>query len=107
MKSSNGFEILNELFSILQQRKLAPTSSSYTSRLYEKGLDAILKKIGEEGTEVVMAAKEHSKENLIHEASDLLFHLLVLLSYENITPQEIAQELQNRNNENKQKLQSN
>ena len=98
-----GFEILDQIFEIVKERRTAEPENSYTALLYSKGLDAILKKIGEESTEVVMAAKEHSKEKVIYEASDLLYHLLVLLSFTEISPKQIAQELENRQKKNEPK----
>lgn len=80
-----GPDILAELTAVLEQRKVADPSSSYVAQLHHKGLNAILKKVGEECTETVMAAKdaEQSGDNgeLIHETADLWFHTLVMLSH--------------------------
>ena len=80
----NNSEILAQLGEILQQRKGAEPDSSYVASLYSKGLDAILKKVGEEATETVMAAKdvanEENKEKLVYEVADLWFHTMVLLA---------------------------
>ena len=73
-------EILEQLAEVLEQRKQAEPESSYVAGLYAKGLDAILKKIGEEATETVMAAKEGDKEQIVYETADLWFHTLVLLA---------------------------
>ena len=91
------FEKLNEIFSIIEQRKnSANEENSYIAKLKKKGIDAVLKKIGEEATEVVMAAKDKNKSKLVHEATDLLFHTLVLLNFKGISPEEIAQEFAKR-----------
>jgi phosphoribosyl-ATP pyrophosphohydrolase len=76
---------------ILQQ-----LDSSYVAGLYHKGLDAILKKIGEEATETVMAAKDGDKDKLVYEVADLWFHSLVLLAHEGLTPEDVLQELARR-----------
>jgi phosphoribosyl-ATP pyrophosphohydrolase len=81
---------------VLEQRKDADPEKSYIAHLYTKGLDAILKKIGEEATETVIAAKNGEVENLVHEVADLWFHTLVLLAYQGLTPQQILTELDRR-----------
>ncbi|NNC98888.1 MAG: phosphoribosyl-ATP diphosphatase [Gammaproteobacteria bacterium] len=70
--------------------------SSYVASLYAQGLDAILKKIGEESTETVMAAKDGSPEQIIHEVADLWFHTLVLLAQQHLEPQQVLDELTRR-----------
>lgn len=77
-------------------RKLHPEEGSYTTYLYEKGLDKILKKVGEESTEVVIAALSQSKEELVGEINDLLFHVLVLLVEKGITLEDVEEELKRR-----------
>ena len=77
----NNSEILAQLTQILEQRKGAAPESSYVASLYDKGLDAILKKVGEEATETVMAAKDGNAEKLVYEVADLWFHTLVMLSH--------------------------
>lgn len=89
-------QILQQLSEILEQRKTAEADSSYVASLYSKGLDAILKKIGEEATETVMAAKDGDKEKLICEVADLWFHTLVLLAHEDLKPDDVLQELARR-----------
>ena len=74
----NGQE-LSELYAIIANRKIEPKEGSYTNYLFDKGLDKILKKVGEEATEVVIAAKNPDSEEVIYETADLLYHLLVLL----------------------------
>lgn len=89
-------DILNRLYRVLEARKGADAEESYVSRLYAKGPDSILKKIGEEATETVMAAKDGDREQLVHEIADLWFHCLVLLVYQDLRPQDVLDELQNR-----------
>ncbi|HFB98547.1 MAG TPA: phosphoribosyl-ATP diphosphatase, partial [Bryobacterales bacterium] len=67
-------DILQRLYEVLQQRKQADPDSSYVAGLYHKGLDAILKKIGEEATETVMAAKDGDADKVVYEVADLWFH---------------------------------
>ncbi len=89
-------QILQQLAEILEQRKTADADSSYVASLYHKGLDAILKKIGEEATETVMAAKDGDKDKLVYEVADLWFHTLVLLAQEDLSPDDVLQELARR-----------
>ncbi len=89
-------DILKQLAEVLEQRKQADADSSYVASLYSKGLDAILKKIGEEATEMVMAAKEGDKDKLVYETADLWFHSLVLLAHEGLSPDDVLQELGRR-----------
>ena len=88
--------ILQQLAEVLEQRKGAAADSSYVASLYDKGLDAILKKIGEEATETVMAAKDGSRDKLVYEVADLWFHTLVLLANEGLGPDEVLNELGRR-----------
>ena len=95
---------LAEIATILEQRKSAQADSSYVASLYAKGLDAILKKVGEEATEVVMAAKDAEKANdlgkntdkIVYEVADLWFHTLVLLAQQNLHPDDVLKELERR-----------
>ena len=89
-------EILKQLSEVLEQRKAADPDSSYVAKLYSKGLDAILKKIGEEATETVMAAKDGNKEQIVYETADLWFHTLVLLSQQGLSADDILNELAKR-----------
>ena len=88
--------ILEQLAEVLEQRKQAEPDSSYVASLYAKGLDAILKKIGEEATETVMAAKDGDDDKLIYEIADLWFHSLVLLAHKGLGPDDVLQELGRR-----------
>ena len=84
------------LYQLLQGRRQQPQSGSYTSYLFEKGLDKILKKVGEECTEVIIAAKAGDRAETIYETADLCYHVLVLLVQMGITPAEIIAELDKR-----------
>ncbi|CAB9544894.1 Phosphoribosyl-ATP pyrophosphatase (EC 3.6.1.31) [uncultured Gammaproteobacteria bacterium] len=89
-------DILKKLEHILEQRKSAETEDSYVALLYRKGLDEILKKIGEESAEVIIAAKDGEQEKIIYEVADLWFHTLVLLRHKDIEIDKITQELSKR-----------
>lgn len=88
--------VLEELARVLESRKGADAKDSYVAGLYEKGVDAILKKIGEEATEVVLAAKGDNDAALLHEAADLWFHVLVLLAHRGLGPEQVLSELDRR-----------
>ena len=92
---------LTEVAKILEERKSAKADSSYVASLYDKGLDAILKKVGEEATEVVMAAKDaeldqKKRNKIVYEIADLWFHTLVLLAQQNLHPEDVLEELERR-----------
>lgn len=89
-------DVLNELSAVLEQRKTAAPDSSYVASLYAKGLDTILKKIGEEATEVVIAAKSDDNEQVVYETADLWFHSLVLLAERGLAPDDVLGELARR-----------
>ena len=89
-------DTLNQLAAVLEQRKQADPAGSYVATLYHGGLDAILKKIGEEATETVMAAKDRDREKIICETADLWFHCMVLLAYEGLHPRDVIAELDRR-----------
>ncbi|MEQ1593080.1 MAG: phosphoribosyl-ATP diphosphatase [Thiobacillaceae bacterium] len=89
-------DILDRLADTLEARKQASPDSSYVAKLYSKGTDAILKKIGEEATETVMAAKDGVAEKIIYEVADLWFHTLVLLAHTGLKPQDVLDELARR-----------
>ncbi|MEJ2214404.1 MAG: phosphoribosyl-ATP diphosphatase [Gammaproteobacteria bacterium] len=89
-------DVLNRLAEVLEQRKQADPDSSYVAKLYSKGLDAILKKIGEEATETVMAAKDGKPDKIVYEIADLWFHTMVLLSQQGLSPQDVLTELDRR-----------
>ncbi|MGM0593092.1 MAG: phosphoribosyl-ATP diphosphatase [Pseudomonadota bacterium] len=89
-------DTLNKLAEVLESRKGADPESSYVAKLYSKGLDAILKKVGEEATETVMAAKDGEPDKIIYEVADLWFHTLVLLKHKELEPQQVLDELERR-----------
>jgi phosphoribosyl-ATP pyrophosphohydrolase len=89
-------DVLSRLSDLLEQRKAADPNVSYVAKLYAKGLDSILKKVGEEATETVIAAKDGEREAVIYETADLWFHTLVMLAHLNIKPQEVLDELARR-----------
>ena len=89
-------DILDRLSELLEQRKSADPESSYVAKLYAKGMDGILKKVGEEATETVIAAKNGDKEHLIYETADLWFHTLVMLAHAGLKPQDVLVELARR-----------
>lgn len=86
---------IKDLYKVIIDRKKNPQEGSYTQYLFDKGIDKILKKIGEEAAEVIIGAK-NDKQELIYEASDLIYHLMVLLVNEGVTPSEIMEELRGR-----------
>jgi len=88
--------ILEAVYDVVLERKANPSEKSYTASLMAKGIDAILKKVGEESTEVVIAAKGGLREEVIYETADLFFHTLVLLGYCEISPEEVYAELRRR-----------
>ena len=95
-KADNPAEILQMLYGIILDRKANPKEGSYTNYLFEKGQDKILKKVGEEASEVIIASKNDSVEEIVYEVSDLIYHLLVLLANKSIKPEEIYGELKKR-----------
>lgn len=89
-------DILTRLALVLEERKQSDPETSYVARLYAKGQDAILKKIGEEATETVMAAKDGDPERITAEIADLWFHCLVLLAHQGLGPEQVLAELDRR-----------
>lgn len=89
-------DIIEELYSLIEDRKSNPKEGSYTNYLFREGLDKILKKVGEEASEVIIGAKNKSKEELVYEISDLVYHLLVLMINENVSIDDIKNELISR-----------
>jgi phosphoribosyl-ATP pyrophosphohydrolase len=89
-------DILNRLSELLEARKSADPQSSYVAKLYAKGMNGILKKVGEEAAETIIAAKDGEKSQLIYETADLWFHTLVMLTHAGIKPQEVLDELARR-----------
>ncbi len=93
---SADVNVLDKIYEIILDRKRNLREGSYVSSLFKSGRDKILKKIGEEASEVVIGSKNDKKEEIIYEIADLWFHSLVLLGYHDITPEEIYKELQKR-----------
>ena len=89
-------DVLTELAAVLETRKQADPDSSYVAKLYAKGLDSILKKIGEEATETVMAAKDGNAEQIVYETADLWFHTMVLLAQQGLSHEDVLNELGRR-----------
>jgi phosphoribosyl-ATP pyrophosphohydrolase len=89
-------DIIAAVYRVIQERKANPSESSYTASLMRKGIDKILKKVGEEATEVVIAGKGGKREEIVYETADLIFHNLVLLGYYDIEPEEVYAELRRR-----------
>jgi len=92
---------LNTLYNIILDRKSSRKEGSYTTYLFEKGIDKILKKFGEESTEVIIAAKGNDKAEAIYELADLTYHAMVLMAQMGITPEDIKSELASRFKDNK------
>jgi phosphoribosyl-ATP pyrophosphohydrolase len=88
--------ILRDLAATLEARKTAEADSSYVAGLYAKGLDAILKKVGEEATETILAAKDGDKLHLVRETADLWFHCLIMLAHLGLGPDDVLAELKRR-----------
>ena len=89
-------DTLNRLAELLEERKSADPQTSYVAKLYAKGMDSILKKVGEEAAETIIAAKNGDNEHLIYETADLWFHTLVMLAQAGLKPQDILDELARR-----------
>ncbi len=89
-------DILARLMAVLESRKDADPETSYVASLYHRGLDAILEKIGEESAETIVAAKSGDKKQIVYETADLWFHCLVLLAQQNLTAQQVLDELDRR-----------
>lgn len=89
-------DTLQRLAEVLEARKGADPESSYVAKLYSKGLDAILKKVGEEATETILAAKDGDREHLVYETADLWFHTLVMLAQQGLGPDAVLRELERR-----------
>lgn len=89
--------MINELYEQAIERQKTPKSESYTTYLFEKGLDKILKKVGEEATEVVVAAKNADKTEIANETADVLYHLAVMLAETGVTPSDVQAVLDERN----------
>lgn len=89
-------DVINGLYDVVVSRKENPSENSYTCYLFEKGLDKILKKVGEESSEVIIAAKNGKNSDTVNEMADLMYHLVVLMVEQNIKPEELYKVLEER-----------
>lgn len=94
--TENSESIIGELYELILGRRENPVEGSYTNYLFSKGMEKICKKAGEETIEVIIAAVEGNRENIIYELADLQYHLLVLMAEKGITPEDVYLELRNR-----------
>jgi phosphoribosyl-ATP pyrophosphohydrolase/phosphoribosyl-AMP cyclohydrolase len=92
----NTFDIFREVYEVILDRKANPKEGSYTNYLFDKGLDKILKKVGEEASEVIIGAKNLNRDEIQYEIADLLYHLMVLMVHQGITWEDISKELEKR-----------
>ena len=95
-KASNPLKVFEDVFAVIQDRKVNPKEGSYTNYLFDKGIDKILKKLGEEATEIVIAAKNPNPNEIKYEISDFLYHMMVLMAEKGITWEEIIEDLSKR-----------
>lgn len=95
-KNTNPLKVFEDVYGVIADRKLHPKEGSYTNYLFDKGIDKILKKVGEEATELVIAAKNPDPEEIKYEMSDLLYHAMVLMVERGVTWEDITTELANR-----------
>jgi phosphoribosyl-ATP pyrophosphohydrolase/phosphoribosyl-AMP cyclohydrolase len=89
-------KIFESVYDVIEDRKAHPKEGSYTNYLFEKGIDKILKKCGEEAAEIIIAAKNPNPEEIKYEIADFLYHVMVLMSERGITWEDVSQELANR-----------
>lgn len=92
----NPLRVLENVYNVIADRKEHPKEGSYTNYLFDKGIDKILKKVGEEATEIVIAAKNPEKEEMVYEMSDFLYHAMVLMVERGVTWEDITRELSQR-----------
>lgn len=95
-EAGNPLQVFEEVYDVIKDRKLHPKEGSYTNYLFDKGIDKILKKLGEEATEIVIAAKNPNANEVKYEISDFLYHMMVLMAEKNISWEEITAELASR-----------
>lgn len=95
-EESNPYKVFEEVYQVILDRKRNPKEGSYTNYLFDKGIDKILKKVGEEATEIVIAAKNPNPEEIKYEISDFLYHVMVLMAEKQVTWEDITRELANR-----------
>lgn len=95
-RENNSLRIFEKVYETILDRKKNPKEGSYTNYLFDKGIDKILKKVGEEATEIVIAAKNPNPEEVKYEITDFLYHLMVLMAERGVTWEDIIQELEER-----------
>ena len=95
-EAQNPLQVFEEVFNVIKDRKIHPKEGSYTNYLFDKGIDKILKKLGEEATEIVIAAKNPNPNEIKYEISDFLYHMMVLMAEKDVSWEEITTELANR-----------
>lgn len=95
-RETNPLKVFEDVYGVIKDRKENPREGSYTNYLFDKGIDKILKKLGEEATEIVIAAKNPDSEEIKYEISDFLYHMMVLMAEKKITWEDITKELANR-----------
>ena len=89
-------DVLEKLAGVIESRKTQSADSSYVASLFDKGMDSILKKVGEEAAETIVAAKNDDDAQLVHETADLWFHTLVMLAARGLRPEQVLSELERR-----------
>ncbi len=94
--SSEHDDILQAVYQVILERKANPGESSYTASLMAQGIDKVLKKVGEEAAELIIAGKGGNRQEIVYETADLFFHILVLLGFSGIAPDEVYEELRSR-----------
>ena len=92
----NPLKVFEDVYGVIMDRKLHPKEGSYTNYLFDKGIDKILKKVGEEAAELIIAAKNPDPEEIKYEMSDLLYHAMVLMAERGVTWEDITRELADR-----------
>jgi len=92
----NPLRVFEDIYSVIQDRKINPKEGSYTNYLFDKGVDKILKKVGEEATEIVIAAKNPNPNEIKYEISDFLYHVMVLMVEKGVTWADITEDLAKR-----------
>ena len=93
---SNSTNVSKDLYNLILDRKANPVDGSYTNYLFDKGIEKIGKKVGEEAIEAIISASKDDKENTIQELADLFYHALVMMAQMGITPEEVEEELKKR-----------
>jgi len=93
---TNPMKVFEDVFNVILDRKENPKEGSYTNYLFDKGIDKILKKVGEEATEIVIAAKNSDPQEVKYEISDFLYHVMVLMAEKGVNWKEITKELSRR-----------